>query len=199
MALDTFTTISDWALRTLSLFFAAVTPVALWYRFLWGGQSRIRLQPLHPSTRREWSSGHRRKGTVAFWSNYFQGLTINRGWWTGLIWDVELVTVRFPDGSTVENIEDCVDELRFEMYTDEGKQSINLRSRHVREGRSIRGRTIQYVNFVPFLIDNSEFTEKAKSHDTAEFVFDLTVEDNSGRYTTSASFSRDISKINASG
>lgn len=199
MTLDTIITISEWALRTLTLFFAAATPVALWYRFQWGGQSRVRLQPLNPSNPREWSSGRRRNGTVPYWSNYFHGSTINRGWWTGLIWDVELVGIRFPDGTIVKNIEDCVDELRFEVYTDKGKQSIDLSSRQVRDGRSIQGRTTQYVNFVPFLIDESEFTEKAKSHDTAEFVFHLTVEDNCGRYTTSASFLRDISKITSSG
>ncbi len=166
----------DWVLPTLSVLFAVGTPLALWYRFWWGSKSQVTFRQLPDPRERDWTRG--RSDGIEEWSNYIHIIAINKGWWTGLIWGVELQEVSFDGNHTVTDTGDETVKIAIETYDGGESHRIDLDDPHQRAERNIPGRDVTHLKFVPFLDPSGDLARHAENAEEAEFVFEATIQDN---------------------
>ena len=184
----------DWALRGLSIVLALGTPLALWYRFWWGGKSQIAFRQLPDPRERYWSYG--RTDGEEFWSNYVHIIAINKGWWTGLIWNFELREVSFRDGPTVTDTSEQTVKIEIDTYTDGESKRIDLGNPHQRVERNIPGRDIAHLKLAPFLSPDGDLAQHAEKSKIADLTFEATIQDNNRTDSVPFTVTMDVSNVN---
>jgi len=130
----------DWIVRSLAL----ATPVALWYRFWWGSKSQVSFRQLPDPRDRYWSYGS--TDGDHWWGNYAHVIAVNRGWWTGLLWDITLEEVTFDDNQTVTEACDETVKIEIDTYAEGESERIDLGNPHQRVERSIPGEILHISN-----------------------------------------------------
>lgn len=189
----------DWLLSInwipiFGLFLAIAGPLALGYRFWWGSKSQIHFKQMNVPRERFWGSG--RREDIPVWSNYFHFIGVNRGWWPGLIWNIQIEKVKLGDGTTASVDSNDVQQLEFIPYKEGGgTERLDLENIHTRQHRTVSGRDILYFKLVPFIKDESRLVERLKESDTAKFTFAARMEDNQRSYTKHFTVERNVEDI----
>lgn len=186
---NTIPFLMDWIVRLLAL----ATPLALWYRFWWGSKSQLSVRQLPDPRERYWSYG--RTDDEEWWSNYVHVIAVNRGWWTGLIWDVELRAVTFDGAHTVANASEETVKIEIDAYSEGESERLDLSNPHQRVERNISERDIAHLKIAPFLDPSGDLARRAESAETAKFEFALTVQDNKRTDTAPFTVTTDVSDV----
>lgn len=181
----------DWGFQVLSIILALGTPLALWYRFWWGSKSQVSFRQLSDPRDRNWSYG----STEESWSNYVHVIAINRGWWTGVIWGVELQKVSFDDGHTVTDVSSETVKTEIDTYVEGESKRLDAEDPHQREERNIPGRDIAHVKLVPFLKTGGEIAKHAEQSDKADLTFIIRIEDNKRTDLVEFPVTMDVSEV----
>jgi hypothetical protein len=179
----------DWIVRSLAL----ATPVALWYRFWWGSKSQVSFRQLPDPRDRYWSYGS--TDGDHWWGNYAHVIAVNRGWWTGLLWDITLEEVTFDDNQTVTEACDETVKIEIDTYAEGESERIDLGNPHQRVERSIPGRDIAHLKLAPFLSPDGDLAKHAEESDEAEFEFVAKVQDNKRTDTVPFTVTMDVSDV----
>ena len=180
-------------LQLSSIVLALGTPLALWYRFVWGSKSQICFRQLSDPRERKWSYG--RQDDTEYWSNYIHVIAINRGWWTGILWEIELQEVSFDDGTTVTDESSETINTAIDVYSDGKSERLDLENPHQRKEQNIPDRGVAQIKLVPFLKTEGNLADDAEQSKEAEFLFEATIQDNKRTDSVEFRVTKDVSDV----
>ncbi|QZP39445.1 hypothetical protein [Halobaculum magnesiiphilum] len=190
----------EWLLSNLEFLFnitirglTLAAPIAILYRFWYGGKSRLKFKQIKDPRERNWSR-HKNNSPI-LWSNYVHYIAVNRGWWPGIIWDVSLQCVEFNTGERIADGEETLHDVYLDIYKGGESERIDTENPHTREERTLEGRDITHIKLGPKVNENGDFAELATNAETATFYFEAEVEDNKGRSKVPFSAKMDVSDV----